>query len=188
MEIILIESVAGLGRPGDRVKVKSGYARNFLMPRGKAVPVSSDVLRNLTKLKQRADEEERALISSMGELKAKLKGARFELSARATDEGHLFGSVTERDVQAAIEAEGWQIPARSVRMEQHIKEAGDHELMVHLYGEIEATVVVEVIPIDDEGNPIELVDEQAAAAADEGDGDESAEDASETEAEEATAS
>ncbi len=167
MELILLESVEGLGRPGDQVKVKTGYARNFLLPAGKAMPVNKEVLRGLDKLKARAEEEERALISSMDELKAKIDGQVIILNARATEEGHLFGSVSERDVQTALEASEWPIPPRAVRMEQHIKEAGVVAVEVHLYGEITATVNVEVVPIDVEGNPIEIVGEGETENADE---------------------
>lgn len=173
MELILLESVAGLGRPGDQVKVKTGYARNFLLPQGKATPVNKEVLRGLDKLKARAEEEERALVSSMEELKGKLDGQQLTLNARATEEGHLFGSVSDRDVQEALEAADWPIPPRSVRMEHHIKEAGTSDVEVHLYGEISATVSVEVVPIDAEGNPIEIFepeDEDAAAEGEAGDG------------------
>ena len=155
-EVILIESVTGLGRPGDQVRVKSGYARNYLFPHAKAVPVSADVIRNLGKLKERADEEERAMISSMEELRAKLAGTVVEIPARATEEGHLFGSVTDKDIQTVLEGQGWSLPPRSVRLEGHVKEAGDTTVSVHLYGEISADVQVRVIPVDGEGNTIDV--------------------------------
>lgn len=157
MELILLQSIEGLGRPGDQVKVRDGYARNFLLPRGKAVPVSADALRGLSRLKQRAEEEERALLSTMEELARKIEGAQVQISARATEEGHLFGSVTERDVHAALAAAGWQVGLRSVRMPAHLKQAGVADVELHLHGAIKATVKVEVVPIDAEGNRIEVV-------------------------------
>ena len=170
MEVILIESVMGLGRPGDQVKVKDGYARNYLFPGAKAVPVSADVMRNLGKLKQRAQEEERAMLSSMEEIKAKLDGQILEIAARATEEGHLFGSVTDKDVQAALESAGWNLPPRCVRMD-HLKEAGEAEVEVHLYGEISAQVKVSVVPVDQDGNVIETGGSQAEEGAAEGEGE-----------------
>lgn len=162
MELILLESVEGLGRPGDQVKVRPGYARNFLLPSAKAVPVSADALRSLDKLKAKADAEERAMLSSMEELAASIEGARVQISARATAEGHLFGSVTEKDIHAALTAAGWKVSARAVRMPAHLKEAGVAPVELHLYGTITATVQVEVVPIDAEGNRVEP-DWQAAA-------------------------
>lgn len=164
MELILLQSIEGLGRPGDQVKVRAGYARNFLLPRGKAVPVSPDALRSLSRLKQRAEEEERALVSTMEALAQKIQGAQVSITARATEEGHLFGSVTERDVHAALTAAGWQVPARAVRMAAHLKEAGTAEVEVHLHGSIAATVKVEVLPVDAEGNRIEITAAAPAAA------------------------
>ncbi|MHC5212655.1 MAG: 50S ribosomal protein L9 [Planctomycetota bacterium] len=168
MELILLESVDGLGRPGDQVKVRPGYARNFLMPRGKAVPVSADVLRSLDKLKAKADAEERALLSSMEELAKAIDGAEVQISARATDEGHLFGSVTEKDIHAALVAAGWQVNLRAVRLPMHLKEAGVAPVELHLHGAITATVQVDVIPIDAEGNPIESPEAEQGIAEGEG--------------------
>jgi large subunit ribosomal protein L9 len=173
MELILLESVEGLGRPGDQVKVRAGYARNFLLPKGKAVPITAEAVRSLDKLKAKAEAEERAMISSMEELSGKIQGARVEIAARATEEGHLFGSVTERDIHGALIGAGWDLPLRAVRLPAHLKEAGEHEVELHLYGEITTTVTVLVIPVDVHGNTIELAseeegEEQAAAAEGEG--------------------
>ena len=157
MELILLQSVEGLGHPGDQVKVRDGYARNFLLPHGKAVPVSPNALRGLTKLKKKAEEEEKALLSTMEQLAAKIAGTVVQITARATEEGHLFGSVTERDVHHALTAAGWQLPARAVRLAAHLKEAGTTDVELHLHGAIMTTVKVEVVPVDAEGNTIEVV-------------------------------
>jgi large subunit ribosomal protein L9 len=147
------------------VKVRDGYARNFLLPRGKAVPLSADALRGLSKLKKRADEEEKALLSTMEALAAKIAGAQVQITARSTEEGHLFGSVTDRDVLAALVAAGWQVPSRSVRLPAHLKQAGTTDVELHLHGDITATVKVEVVPVDAEGNRIEVVAPPPVAAA-----------------------
>lgn len=157
MELILLESVEGLGRPGDQVKVRSGYARNFLVPKGKAVPVSADVLRNLSKLKAKAEAEERAVLSTMEDLARRISGFQVQVLARATDEGHLFGSVTDKDVHTALGAAGWTLPLRAVRLASHLKDAGVAEVPLHLHGEITATIKVEVVPVDAEGNRITVV-------------------------------
>ena len=165
MELILLQSVEGLGRPGDQVKVRDGYARNFLLPHGKAVPISPNALRGLSKLKKKAEEEEKALLSSMEQLAQKIAGAQVQISARATEEGHLFGSVTDRDVHHALTTAGWQLPPRAVRLPAHLKEAGTSDVELHLHGEITATVKVEIVPVDAEGNRIEVVAPSQAAAA-----------------------
>ena len=157
MELILLQSVEGLGRPGDQVKVKPGYARNFLLPTGRAVPVSANVLRGLGKLKARAEAEEKALLTSMGELAQKLAGTTVQITARSTEDGHLFGSVTDKDIHHALTLAGWQIPSRAVRLHAHLKEAGVVEVELHLHGNVTAAVKVEVVPVDAEGNRIEVV-------------------------------
>lgn len=180
MELILIESVEGLGRPGDRVKVRAGHARNYLLPQRKAVPIGAEVLRKLDQLKAKGEAEERALVTSMEELSKRLAGTRVEISARATEEGHLFGSVNEKDIHAVLAAAGWEIPARGVRLATHIKEAGETRVELHLHGQITAEIVVDVIPVDGQGNRIEIVEAapQSATepAADEGDEDTGADD------------
>ena len=183
MELILLESVEGLGRPGDQVTVKPGYARNYLLPAGMAVPLSADALRGIDKLKQKADAEERALVSSMEELSLKIAGVEVEISARATSEGHLFGSVTERDVHAAFVAAGWQLPARAVRLEAHLKECGPADVLLHLHGEIKAEVKVVVVPVDAEGVRIELDGDEEPAAKGEDPAEGAAEEGDETAAE-----
>ncbi|HTE05486.1 MAG TPA: 50S ribosomal protein L9 [Planctomycetota bacterium] len=165
MELILLQSVEGLGRPGDQVKVKSGYARNFLLPHGKAVALSANALRGIGKLKARADEEERQMVTTMDELGRKLLGTVVKINARATEEGHLFGSVTDKDVMAALAAAGWQLPARAVRMPSHIKDAGPTDVTLHLHGAITAEIKVDVVPIDGEGNVIDISAARAAAHA-----------------------
>lgn len=165
MELILLETVEGLGRPGDQVKVRSGYARNYLLPTRKAVPVSADVLRNLSKLRAKAEAEERAMVSTMEDLARRIAGFKVQIPARATEEGHLFGSVTERDVHAALGTAGWTLPLRAVRLAAHLKDAGLAEVPLHLHGEITATIQVEVVPIDAEGNRIAVVAAPPAAEA-----------------------
>jgi len=157
MELILLETVEGLGRPGDQVKVRAGYARNYLLPKRKAVPLSADVLRNLSKLKAKAEAEERAMISTMEDLAKRIMGFQVQIPARATEEGHLFGSVTDKDVHAALGAAGWTLPLRAVRLAAHLKDAGLAEVPLHLHGEITATIQVEVVPVDAEGNRITVV-------------------------------
>lgn len=166
MNLILLESVEGLGRPGDQVRVKDGFARNFLLPGRKAVRSTPDALRMLGRLQRKAEEEERALIASMAELADKVKGVELTVNARATEEGHLFGSVNEKDIHLALVEAGWDaVPQRAVRLTHHIKEAGEFELELHLHGDILAAYKLTVIPVDADGEVIEPMDE-------EGEGDE----------------
>jgi large subunit ribosomal protein L9 len=182
MKLILLESVDGIGRPGDQVKVKNGFARNYLLPQRKAIVLTEDSLRMLGKLKARAEEEERAMVSSMEELAAKLRGLAVEVMARATEEGHLFGSVTEKDIHGAIVAAGWDVALRAVRLPMHLKDSGVHEVELHLYGDITVPISVDVVPIDMEGTRLDSLGaeedstgapEGESAQGEEGDGESS---------------
>lgn len=174
MKLLLLESVYGLGRPGDQVTVKPGYARNYLIPQRLATRVTNDSLRMLARLKQKADEEERAAISSAQDLASKIAGFAVAIQGRATEDGHLFGSVTEKDVHHALVLAGWDVPLRAVRMVHPIKEAGVTEVELHFYAEIGATVSVDVQPIDSDGNlvvpeeKLETPDEEAEGESSEG--------------------
>ena len=161
MNLILLETVEGLGRPGDQVRVKDGFARNFLLPGRKAVRNTPDALRMLGRLHRKAEEEERALIASMEDLAAKVKGVELEVRARATEERHLFGSVTEKDIHTSLVEAGWDaVPLRAVRLTQHLKEAGEYELELHLHGDILAPYKLTVIPVDLDGEVIEDLPEE----------------------------
>lgn len=168
MKLLLLESVEGLGRPGDQVNVKAGFARNYLVPNRLATRVTNDTLRMLDKLKAKAEEEERAAIASAKELAEKINGFEVKVEARATDEGHLFGSVTEKDIQRALTEAGWEISQRAVRLTAHLKEAGVETVELHIYADITATIQVEVVPIDIEGN---VVDPNAAVEGEDEDGE-----------------
>lgn len=171
MKLILLETVEGLGRPGDEVRVKDGFARNFLLPKRVAVRHSVDSLRMLGRLKKKADAEERALVASMEELAEKVSGLAVEVRARATEERHLFGSVTEKDIHQAIVEAGWDaVPLRAVRLTTHIKEACEEQLELHLHGEIRAPYTLTVVPVDLDGEVIELFEANE-------DGDEEGDDA-----------
>lgn len=154
MKLLLLESVYGLGRPGDQVNVKPGYARNYLIPQRLATMVNADSLRMLGRLKQKAEDEEKAAIASASEMASKIGGVSISIQSRATEEGHLFGSVTEKDIQRALHGIGYEVPVRAVRLEAHIKQAGTHSVDLRFYGEIASVITVEVVPIDGEGNVI----------------------------------
>jgi large subunit ribosomal protein L9 len=161
MKLLLLESVDGLGRPGDQVNVKNGYARNFLLPRRKAVKATGDSLRMLDSLRRKAEEEDRIMISSMEELAQKLKGTEITVEARATEEGHLFGSVTEKDIHLALVAAGWDVEQRMVRMTAHLKDAGVEVVEMHLYGEISVSISVNVVAVDMDGSLVDLTEAPA---------------------------
>ena len=144
MEVILLERVPNLGQMGEKVRVKDGYARNFLLPRQKALRASKD---NLARFEtQRAQLEERNLeqrkeAGSVGET---LDGKNFVLVRQAGETGVLYGSVTTRDVSEAITAEGITVNRQQVVINTPIKTIGLHSVPVALHPEVTVTVTINV--------------------------------------------
>ena len=144
MDVILLERVANLGQMGEKVRVKDGYARNFLLPRHKALRATKD---NLAKFEaQRAQLEARNLeqrkeADSVGE---KLNGLTFVLVRQAGETGVLYGSVATRDIAEAITAEGISVGRQQIIINQPIKTIGLHKVPVSLHPEVQVTVTVNV--------------------------------------------
>ena len=147
MEVILLDKVENLGGLGDKVKVRSGYGRNFLIPQGKAVPATAD---NLAEFEKRRAELEAQLGEELKKAetrKAELEGKRFEVRARAGEEGKLFGSVGTTDVVDALKAAGIEVERREVRMPDTgpIHELGEFEIGIHLHSDVDTTVTIAVV-------------------------------------------
>lgn len=151
MKVILADDVDKLGRKGDVVTVKSGYARNFLLPNGLALAATKGGLRQAEQMqKARAEAEERTKEEAAAKV-AKLGAHPVYISARAGEEGRLFGSVTASDVARAIEEQlDEAVDRRHIRLEEAIRSLGTHQVEVHLHEEVNALVAVEVIAHEEE--------------------------------------
>lgn len=144
MEVVLLERVAKLGQMGEVVNVKQGYARNFLLPQGKALRATPANMKRFEV--DRAQLEARNL-EAKGEAEkvaAKLDGQAFVVIRSASDGGALYGSVTTRDVSEAATADGFSLDRRQVALNAPIKELGLHQVQVTLHPEVVATIVVNV--------------------------------------------
>ncbi len=147
MKIILQREVDKLGVPGDVVEVADGYARNFLVPKGLAMPASKGAVRHAERLRRAHDERVNKAISEAREVAGKLSGAPVRLTARAGEEGRLFGSITAGDVAEELErVSGVPIDRKRVNLVDPIRSLGTHEVTIHLHPEVNATVTVEVVP------------------------------------------
>jgi len=144
MEVILLERVAKLGHMGDTVRVKDGFARNFLLPRGKALRATEANKKKFES--QRADLEVRnhELKREAGEQSAKLDGQSFVIVRQAGETGQLYGSVSARDVAEAISAARFAIHRNAISLIHPIKSLGLHKTPIHLHPEVEATVTINV--------------------------------------------
>jgi large subunit ribosomal protein L9 len=145
MQVILLEKVANLGQLGEVVKVKPGYARNFLIPTGKAKRATDA---NLAEFEQRRAELEKAqnqMLSSAEERAAKLEGVSVQVAQKAGVDGRLFGSVTNYDISEALKAQGFDVPKAAVRLpEGPLKHIGEHEITLDLHTDVKAHIKVTV--------------------------------------------
>lgn len=144
MEVILREDVANLGTVGDVVKVKPGFARNYLLPRGLVVVADRrniGVLEHQKRLAADKRERDRRQAETAAQ---KLSSVRLVITARAGEEGKLFGSVTNLDIERALSDQGFTVERRRIRLEEPIKSVGEHVVPVHLGVGVDARVTVVV--------------------------------------------
>ncbi len=146
MQVILMERVANLGNLGDVVKVKEGYARNFLIPKGKAKRATPDNLKLIEARRAELEKQEVARLAAAKEVAAKLDGLMVQIARRASPEGHLFGSVTNLDLIEALAAQGYTIEKAGVHMpEGPIKNVGEYSIGVSVHSDVVAAIQVKVI-------------------------------------------
>ncbi|WP_152050025.1 50S ribosomal protein L9 [Tautonia marina] len=152
MHVLLTNKVAKLGEPGDLVKVRPGYARNFLLPQGLATFATPHNLRIVEKHRSRLKALEEAKRSDLQNLAAQLSQRSITIEANANEEGHLYGSVNAQQIAAALATDGVQIDAESVRIEGPLKELGFYSIPIHLGMEITGEVKLWVVPTHVEGD------------------------------------
>jgi large subunit ribosomal protein L9 len=146
MEIILLEKIHNLGSLGDVVKVRNGFARNFLIPQGKAKRATTA---NLKEFETRRADLEQAQAAALREAQAraeKVNGITLHIAQKAGVDGKLFGSVTNVDIMDALKREGVEIAKSSIRMPQGpLKQIGEHPITLQLHSDILATITVTVV-------------------------------------------
>lgn len=144
VQVILSEEVTNLGRPGDVVKVRAGYARNYLLPRKLAVEANPKNLREFEHAKGVAMLKREALKQKATGLKARIESLILAIGARAGEEGKLFGSVTNIDIERALRDKGVEVDRRRIALGEPIKQLGDFTVTVRLESEVEAHLKVNV--------------------------------------------
>ncbi len=146
MQIILLEKITNLGNLGDLVNVKSGYARNYLVPQGKATIATEE---NIKKFEERRTELEKASADKLQAAQARaneMSGQQVEIISRASEEGKLFGSVGVYEVAEAITAKGLELNKSEVQLpEGPLKDVGEHEVAINVHSEVDFTVIVTII-------------------------------------------
>lgn len=145
MQVLLRKDVEGLGHIGDVVDVKMGYARNYLLPRGVAFTVSEGNLRRVAVEKRKAEEERRVYEQELDRMAEGLKEVSITISAKANEEGHLFGSVTPAQIAAQLTAEGYKVDEKMIHLAEPIKELGVVEVPIQLKPELVSSCKVWVV-------------------------------------------
>lgn len=145
MKVILKNDVKGLGREGDLKEVKDGYARNFLLPTGKAVPADKGAIANWERHREQRDERDRAIRADAEATAEKLRALRIEIPVKAGERGRLFGAVTSHQVVAAINREGVELDRHALHLREPIKALGEYRVDVRLMPGVEAAVSVSVV-------------------------------------------
>ena len=145
MKVILKNDVKGLGREGDLKEVKDGYARNFLLPTGKAVIADKGAVANWERHKDQREERDRTVRAEAEATAEKLRELRLEMPVKAGERGRLFGAVTSHQVAAAIAREGIEIDRHALHLREPIKALGDYKVEVKLMPGVDASVTVSVV-------------------------------------------
>jgi large subunit ribosomal protein L9 len=146
MQVILMEKVANLGGLGDVVKVKDGFARNFLIPQGKARRATETNLKAFEARRAELEKAQAELLAQAQARAAKLEGLMIQITQKAGVDGRLFGSVTNYDIVDALKKQGIEVERAQVRMPQGpLKQVGDYPLQVALHTDVVATITVSVL-------------------------------------------
>lgn len=146
MEVILLEKIANLGELGQVVKVKDGYARNYLIPHGKAKRATEENRKAFEARRADLEKAQAAALSKARERGAKLESLKLQITQKAGPDGRLFGSVTNYDIVEALAKQGHEIERAQIRMPQGpLKQVGDYPIQIALHTDVDVTVTVSVL-------------------------------------------
>ena len=146
MEVILMEKIANLGELGQVVKVKDGYARNFLIPQGKARRATEENKKAFEARRAELEKAQTAALTKAKERAAKLEGLTLQITQKAGPDGRLFGSVTNYDIIEALNKQGHEVERAQIRMPQGpLKQVGDSAIEIALHTDVTATITVSVL-------------------------------------------
>lgn len=146
MDVILLKDRRSLGRRGEVVEVKPGFARNYLLPHGLALEATPGNRKVFEQQKARLDAEAAKEHEAAQEVANRIQGTRVTLHKRASDAETLYGSVTATEIADSLEGQGIHVDKRRIDLEGGIKTIGDHHVFIHLHTEVSAELVVTVLP------------------------------------------
>ena len=152
MEVILLEHINKLGKMGDKVTVKNGYARNYLLPQNKALRATEANVAYFEKQKAELEAHNKALLEAATAQAEALKGFKAVLIRQAAETGQLYGSVTIRDIAVALKEAGHEVERRLVYLEKPIKDLGIYKVQLNLHPEVVQTILINVARTTDEAS------------------------------------
>ena len=158
MKVLLCEDVERLGYLGDIVEVRDGYARNYLLPQGVAIVPNEANIKSLAEERAKRADERKLAREQLERAAAAVEGAEAVIAAKANEQGHLFGSVSQRDIATNLRDQGFDVSDDAVQLTEHIKEVGTHEVTLKLTTDLMATVSVVVVS---EGETVESIDKDS---------------------------
>ncbi|MES2697039.1 MAG: 50S ribosomal protein L9 [Verrucomicrobiota bacterium] len=161
-EVLLVKPVEGLGGEGDQVKVRAGYARNFLLPRKIAVTLNASNKKHVDSLKKRRAEREQGELSTAQELGKKLEKTSLAFAVKTGEGGRMFGAITAQDVHEKLVAAGIELDKRKIHLFTPVKTLGKHTVKVKLHTDVTVEVPFDVVS----ENPIEPAATEAAPSGD----------------------
>ena len=144
-EVLLIQPVEGLGAEGDQVTVKAGFARNFLLPTKKAVPVNRSNVKQIESLRKRRAEREAKNLDDAKAQAERLSGTQFGVAVKTGESGRMFGAVTSVHIHEKLQEAGFEIDRKKIHLEHPIKELGSHVFTVKLHPEVEVELKIDVV-------------------------------------------
>lgn len=160
-EVLLLKPVEGLGGEGDQVKVRAGYARNFLLPRKIAVPLTGANRKQVDALKKRRAEREQTELNSAQDLAKKLEKTSLAFAVKTGEGGRMFGAITAQDVHEKLTASGIEVDKRKIHLFTPVKTLGKHSVKVKLHPDVSVDLAFDVVS----ENPIEPVATEEKPAA-----------------------
>lgn len=146
MEVILLDNIANLGSLGDKVSVKAGYGRNYLVPKGFALPATKANIEEFEKRRAELEKQAAERLGAAEARKASIDGASVTIARKAGDEGKLFGSVGTADIAEALTAAGTEVDKSEVRLPEGVFRAtGVYDIVIHLHADVDANVTINVV-------------------------------------------
>lgn len=153
-EILLLKPVDGLGGEGDQVKVRAGYARNYLLPKGFATPMTQANRKHVDALRKRRAEREAAELNGAQDIAKRLEKLSLAFAVKTGDGGKMFGAITSADLQAKIAESGIELDRRKIHLHTPVKTLGKHEVKVKLHADVSVELSFDVVS----ENPIETTE------------------------------